>query len=155
MTINNSDYDSSAYFALRESMLTEDGGFAVKLKNGTGAETVKGSAVAASSDISSPGFTLQNNMYDSIGVVYESGVAASDYAWVVVSGKAQVLMDDTSTAVAGKVLVGATTDGRFSCVANPGSGLPATDKHFTECGHLIESKTKGTSVLAWAMIHFN
>jgi hypothetical protein len=52
-------------------------------------------------------------------------------------------------------VVAADTDGRANVVANPGSGLPATDLHFKECGHFIESKAAGTNVLAKAVIHFN
>ncbi len=133
---------------------TDEGGFAVLLTNGTGAPSVKGSLVSVSTSADRR-FILQANEYDSIGVVYESGVADGSDCWVVVAGAVDVLFKDGVAPVRGSILLAADTDGRGDQTANPGGGLPGVDVHFKECGHVMESKSAGTSVLSRCMIHFN
>jgi hypothetical protein len=140
-----------------KAMLTASGGLAVRLINGTGAPTVKGTLVTASrsADLTA---VAQTNMFDTFGVMYESGVAAGAWCWVVVSGLAQVLYAAGETATRGNVCVANTTDGRASDIANFGGGLPAADEHFKEIGHVLETKVPKdaqTSVLAFVNLHFN
>lgn len=137
--------------------VTIDGGLAVRLKNGTGAATVKGTLVTASrsADLS---VVAQTNMFDTFGVMYESGVAAGEWCWVVVSGLAQVLYKAGETATRGNVCVANAADGTASDLANFGGGLPAADEHFKEVGHVLETKVPKdamTSVLAFVNLHFN
>jgi len=134
--------------------LTVEGGIAVKMTNKTGSASVKGSLISASTTVDNS-FILQSNEYDTMGVVYQDGVADGSECWIVVSGIAEVLMKDGVTPTRGDILIAADTNGRADRTANPGSGLPAVDTHFKECGHLVESKVAGTSVLAKAVIHFN
>mgnify|MGYP007112908832 CR=1 FL=1 len=76
--------------------------------------------------------------------------------WVWCNGSvAQVLFKDSVAATHGNILLAGDTDGRAIDVANPGGGLPGTDTHFKECGHVLESKTAGTGVLALCSLHFN
>lgn len=136
------------------ALFTPDGGVAVRMKNGTGAATVKGSLVSASTTNDFE-FILQNNEYDTFGIVYESGIAAGGEALVVVSGIADVLVADNITVNRGTIAIASQVDGRATAVANPGSGLPATDTHFREIGHFIQYGAPGTNVLVRAVLHFN
>ena len=76
--------------------------------------------------------------------------------WVwTVGSVAQVLYKDSTAATHGNILVADAVDGRGSDITNPGGGLPGTDTHFTECGHVLESKDAGTNVLVLCSLHFN
>lgn len=89
-------------------------------------------------------------------MVQESGVADGSEAWIWVNGSVcQVLFKDGTASTRGSILIAADTDGRAIDIANPGGGLPGTDTHFKECGHVLETKSSGTNVLVLASIHFN
>jgi hypothetical protein len=134
--------------------LTLDGGYAVRYINKTGGASVKGTLVSAST-VTANGVIPQANTYDAIGAIYEDGIPDGSPVWVVVSGRAQVLYKNATASTVGNILVANAVDGRASDIANPGGGLPGTDTHFTECGHVLETKTGGTNVLVWANLHFN
>lgn len=134
--------------------LTLDGGYAVRYINKTGGASVKGTLVSSSQSVANA-VIAQTNTYDSIGVIYEDGIADGSLVWVVVSGRAQVLYKNDTNATVGNILVADAVDGRASDLANPGGGLPGTDTHFTECGHVLETKTGGTNVLVYVNLHFN
>lgn len=141
--------------ALGYDSATNERGFLVKMINLTGGNTVKGELVSCSTG-TDQSFVKQANEYDTIGVIQEAGVANASSAWVWVNGSiCQVLYKDGSSATHGNILMAADTDGRAMDVTNPGSGLPATENHFKECGHVLESKSSGTNVLALAILHFN
>lgn len=134
--------------------ITEEGGYATRLLNGTGTTSVKGSVVSASTSADLT-FISQANEYDAFGVVYESGVAAGEETWVVVAGQADVLVENSHAMVHGELALCSATDGRATSTTNPGSGLPAVDIHFKEIGHVLQSKDAGTNVLCRCMLHFN
>lgn len=134
--------------------ITEEGGYAVRLLNGTGAASVKGSLMSASTTADLT-VILQANEYDCFGVCYEDGIAAGELVWVVIAGLADVLVEDAHAMVHGELALSAPTNGRASSTTNPGSGLPAADVHFKEIGHVLESKTAGTGVLCRYVLHFN
>ena len=141
--------------ALGYDSATNERGYLIKMINRTGASSVKGTLVACWTSADRE-VVKQANEYDTIGVVEEAGIAEGSEMWVWMNGSVcQVLMKDTVAAVHGDLFMAADTDGRAIDVSNPGSGLPATDTHFKECGHFIESKTGGTDVLALAVLHFN
>jgi hypothetical protein len=57
--------------------------------------------------------------------------------WVWMAGSVcQVLSKDTVASTRGNILLAGDTDGRAIDIANPGGGLPGTDTHFKECGHI-------------------
>jgi len=128
-------------------------GLAIKLKNGTGSPSVKGSVVAISTTADNS-FILQSNEFDSIGVVAESGRANGQLTWVIIQGVAKVLFKDNVAAVRGYVALSADTDGRATNVAVP-SANPVVAEHFKEIGHVMESKDAGINVLVNCLIHFN
>ena len=134
---------------------TNERGFLVKIINRTGHSSVKGELVSCSTTADREAI-LQANEYDTIGIVQEAGVAEGSEMWMWISGSVcQVLYKDSNAATRGNILIAADTDGRAIDISNPGGGLPGTDTHFKECGHVLESKTAGTNVLALASIHFN
>jgi len=141
--------------ALGYDSATNERGFLIKMINRTGGASVKGTLVALSTSVDKE-VIKQANEYDTIGVVQEAGIAEGSEMWVWMNGSVcQVLYKDTVAAVHGNILLAADTDGRCIDATNPGSGLPATDTHFKECGHVLESKDAGTNVLALAILHFN
>ena len=102
---------------------------------------------------------MQANTYDVIGVCAESGVAEGSEMWIwTVGSRCQVLYKENTASTAGHILVADAVDGRGSDVANPGGGLPGTDLHFTECGHVCQSVAAGgagVSNLVLCELHFN
>ena len=141
--------------ALGYDSATNERGFLVKMINRTGGASVKGTLVAASTSADREAIK-QANEYDTVGVVQEAGVAEGSEMWIWMTGSVcQVLFKDSVAATHGNILIAADTDGRAIDVTNPGSGLPAVETHFKECGHVMESAGAGTDVLALAMLHFN
>ena len=131
-------YGSSVALAYDDS--TDERGFQVRMVNRTGHASVKGELVSCSTSADKEAI-LQANEYDTVGAVAEAGIAEGSEMWVWVNGSVcQVLYENGSAATRGNILIAAPTDGRAVDIANPGSGLPATNTHFKECGHVLESK---------------
>jgi len=134
---------------------TPEGGIAVRYINKTGAASIKGTLVAVSTAVSMA-VANQSSEFDTIGAIYENGIADGSPVLVVVSGIAQVLLKDATASTMGNLLIAADTDGRANATtAAPSSGLPSVDTHFKECGHMMQTVVGGTNVLAYASIHFN
>jgi len=134
---------------------THERGFLVKIVNRTGHASVKGELVSCSTSANEEAI-LQNNEYDTIGIAAQTGISEGSEMWVWSIGSiCQVLFKDGQTSTAGNILLAADTDGRAYNISNPGSGLPAVETHFKECGHVLETKGAGTDVLVLASIHFN
>lgn len=148
-------YENSSQFA--NFKITKEGGYAIKLLNNTGSSSVKGTLVSASPNIDNS-FILQTNEFDTIGVVYEDGIANESSCWVVISGIAQVLLKNSTSATRGYWAIAADTDGRANITQptpQPNNTLSEHTIHFKEIGHCIESKNAGTDVLAKCVLHFN
>jgi hypothetical protein len=130
---------------------TSEGGQAIRLINKTGVASVKGSVVSLGittdfSFVLSPAGSI-----NPIGVVYEDGIPDGQYTWVVITGMAEVLIENGSAVLAGSWAgVSNTTAGRAYSSASP----PAAPTHDQELGHFTESKTGGTNVLATAVLHY-
>lgn len=136
---------------------TAEGGLAVKLTNKTGSNSVKGSVVSISSSVDNA-FTLQTNEFDSVGVVYDDGIADGQECWVVEGGRAQVLLKDGTASTRGNWVICADTDGRADATQptpSPNNTTGEHTQHFKEIGHCMETKSSGTSVLAYCTLHFN
>ena len=138
--------------------ITPEGGFAVKLINDTAAASVKGTIVDLSTTVTN-GFDINDaDGPQPIGVVYENGIADGSYCWVVVYGKCQVLLEDTTASTVGYwVRTSITQAGRadITNAAPPGGGIPELDRHMNECGHCLETKAAGIDVLAYIIFHSN
>lgn len=138
-----------------EIKLTPEGGLAIRLINDTGAASIKGYVVQASSAIDNGFKYTIGGIPNPIGIVYDDGVANGKFVWIVVSGIADVYYS------------GNVTRNTFGRVPTAGEALPdgvavnepfpippfATDKHFQECAHSIESRTGAG--LAKSTLHFN
>jgi len=140
----------------RKVAFTAEGGLAIKLTNRTGGASVKGYCVSASPTYNNAVRLTPVNNPDCIGVFYETGVADGSEAWVVVIGIADVyFFGSTTRGYFCRIGVTADTgeaDGQAIAEAVPSSPL-ATDKHFQEIGHCIESRTGAG--LAKCVLHFN
>jgi hypothetical protein len=133
--------------------ITTGGGFALRLTNKTGGASVKGTLVQADTTTDNAFSVEGANGIDPIGVVAESGVPDGSLCWVVIGGRVQVLLTDSTASTRGNWCAVSTTQaGRVD--ANAGSP-PNQARHFQEVGHCLETKTAGTNVLAWINMHLN
>jgi hypothetical protein len=140
--------------ALGYDSTTNERGFLIKMINRTGAASVKGTLVAASTTADRE-IIKQASEYDVFGVIEEAGVAEGSECWVWMTGSiCQVLFKDTVAPVRASVALAADTDGRADVAATP-PPPPSVDSHFKEIGHVLESKSAGTNVLALCILHFN
>lgn len=140
--------------ALGYDTTTGERGFLVRFINKSGGASVKGHIVAASSAVDNA-VTIETSGFDPIGVFAESGIPDGSAAWVWMNGSvAQVMYKDGVAATRGYVALCDDTDGMAYDVAVPSSN-PVVAEHFRELGHVMESKTAGTSVLALVCLHFN
>lgn len=145
-------------FSTAKAKLNADGGLMVKVTNKTGGASVKGEVVSvySATAINNAVRKILIDIPDPIGVFYESGVADGSEAWVVVSGIADVYF--VGNTVRGYLARGFITGdtgyvtGQALSEAVPTSPF-ATDKHFYEMGHVLESRTGAG--LAKCVLHFN
>lgn len=137
-------------------MFTADGGIAKQLTNRTGLASIKGT-LAESHESGDNGFETLSDEYDCIGIVYENGIADGEECWVIVTGIAEVLIEDGTASTHGNWVEASTVDGRANATLSLPSGgtIQELQNHFKEIGHCLESKTAGTDVLAKIILHFN
>ncbi len=109
--------------------LTPLGGYAVKLTNKTGANSIKGEIVIASTGTALAVALAGANETSSTGVFLEDGVSDGSEAWVVTGGLAEVKMDAGGCALGDRIIAGATA-GRGTV-----SNTPAIAVHFQEIAH--------------------
>lgn len=135
---------SNGEIASSKIKFTEDGGLAVKLTNRTGSESIKGYVVAASSTFDSAVGLYPVDTPNGIGVFLESGVADGQEAWIVTTGLAYVYFSGSTTrgylARTAFSTDAAAVTGQAVSEAYP-SNPAATDKHFGEIGHVLQSRT--------------
>jgi hypothetical protein len=136
-----------------QAVMLPSGGFAIRLTNKTGAASVKGTIVEASSGTDNAFDVAAADSLDPIGVVYENGIPDGSECLIVIMGRCQVLLKD-STASTREYWVGTSdTGGRADATSATPPG--AVLAHFQEIGHALESVSAGTDELAWIMLHFN
>lgn len=137
---------------------TAEGGLAIKLLNKTGAPTIKGTLVNTEANVDFAFAVVTADEADIIGVVYENSIADGDFAWIVISGCADVLIEDGTTATRGYwCRASATVAGRadITNAEPPGGTINEIDNHFREIGHCLQSVVSGTDKLARLTLHFN
>lgn len=157
--------DSSLNASFAKIRLTAIGGYAVKLTNKTGSNTVAGQTVRADNDVATGTddavILTAADEFETIGVFLDSGIADGSEAWVVVFGIADVAMEDNTAATRGNWVRTSVTEAGYADATNaapPGGGIPEIDQHLHEIGHCIESVAAGggsTHILARCLIHFN
>lgn len=152
--------EGDAAYAVKsaEIKFTSEGGLAILLVNKTGAASVKGEVVTVYNDtaVDNAVEKIVVDVPNAIGVFLESGVADGAQAWIVISGKASVYFGGSTTRghLARTTVTGDafTTTGYALSEAVPSPPF-ATDKHFCEIGHVLESRTGAG--LAKVNLHFN
>lgn len=137
--------------------ISELGGIAIKLLNGTGVASVKGTIVKADVNADDSFDIAGAGEAQPIAIVYDDGVVDGAGCWVIISGIANVLLKDTTASVHGNWIYTSDVPGRAEAtlLAPPGGGIPELDNHMEEIGHCLESKGGGADVLARMIIHFN
>ncbi|MHC1723462.1 MAG: hypothetical protein AB9836_09685 [Aminipila sp.] len=133
---------------------TSEGGIYETFINATGSPSVKGTIVVASTatDVYNGVAIAPISSSMPIGVIYENGIADGSPVKVVVYGKAQVLLEDSSNAVNGYWCgVSTSQAGRMIQLAT----VPSATQHNTEIGHSLQKVTGGTNILALVQVHFN
>ncbi len=138
-------------FSVNEkSGMTPIGGFAVKLTNKTGSNSVAGELVNAHTSVENAVEQTAINDAICIGVFLDSGITDGSEAWVVVGGIAGVLVDGSTTVAVGDwVKVSSNDAGRCE---GSGSETPGAN-HFREIGHALEAG--GNNELIKISMHFN
>lgn len=137
-------------------MTTDLGGYAIKLINKTGANSVKGTLVSADTTADDACKLTPLDGLDTIGVMWSDGVADGSSVWVVVSGIAQVKFGAAATRgqFARQSITTDTGAAAGIATAEAAPTTPfATDNHFREVGHVIQSI--GAAGLARCVVHFN
>jgi hypothetical protein len=139
--------------------ITSDGGLAISLTNKTGTTTTQGYLVHPSSSTDEAFDYVPDDEADIMGVVFgdDNGAQVADgvACWVVVTGVAKVYTIAAATRedfVRAQVTADGGAVGAAVAEAMPGPPF-ATDKHFQEVGHVIE--TTGGAGLARCVLHFN
>jgi hypothetical protein len=141
-----------------KSKMTIIGGFAVQLTNRTGAATVAGQIVKADVNNDDSVVLTAADDLEVFGVFLDSGVANGAEAWVVVSGIADVAMEDNSAATRGNWVRTSTTEAGYADATNANAPQPINQTHFAEVGHCSETVAAGgagTHILARCIVHFN
>lgn len=136
--------------------ITPDGGTGTFFINDTGAPSVKGYAVRPSATVDKGVRLIAQNIPDIIGYIYDDGVPDGELVRVVTSGITPVYF--TSAVVRDQFCRGfVAADAGFVAGQMLNEPFPtspfASDKHFYEGGHSIET-TAGPG-LALVNIHFN
>lgn len=130
--------------------ITSIGGFAIRLTNKTGGNTVAGQLVAvySATAVDDAFKTAAANDDGVFAIVLDAGIADGSESWTIVSGIADVLMDGGGSARGDRIISSATAGS--ADVWNTG-GAVAT--HFLEIGHCLETRTGAG--LARCVLHFN
>ncbi len=152
--------DSVGNIDMLKSRMTSIGGFAIKLTNKTGANSVAGQLVRADTTTNDAVKLTAVDEEETIGVFLEGGVSDGSEAWVVVNGIADVAMEDNTTATRGNWVRSSATVGEegYADATNATPPSPAAFSHFNEIGNCIETVNAtggGTHVLARCVLHFN
>lgn len=137
-----------------KSKMTAIGGFAIKITNKTGSNTVAGQLVKADTATNDAVVLAAAGDVECFGVFLDSGVSDGSEAWVVVSGIADVAFDDNVASVRGNWVSTGVLAGYAATSTSPA----VAPTHFEEIGHCIETVAAGgagTHILARCVLHFN
>lgn len=136
--------------------ITAIGGYAIKLTNQTGGNSVQGQTVKSDTATDDAVILTAADDNECFGVFLDAGIADGSEAWIVVAGIADVAMGDDEAATHGNWV---ETNSAEAGYADATSGTPsAAPQHFNEIGHCIESVAAGgggTHILARCVLHFN
>jgi hypothetical protein len=139
----------------QNAIITEEGGYAVRIINKTGATSVKGNVLELDGSTDLGVEKAGINDPDPCGIMYTAGVPDGGWVYMVVSGIAEVLYGTTvtrGTFSRTPVTADSIAEGLAVNEALPTPPF-STDKHFMEIGHPLESI--GAPGLAKTIVHFN
>ena len=146
-------------FSVNEkSGMSNIGGIMIKLTNKTGVNSVAGKLVQADTTTNDAVKLTGIDEEETFGVFLDSGIADGSEAWVVISGIADVAMQDNTTATRGNWVRSSITEAGYADATNSTPPSPAAFSHFNEIGNCIETVTAtggGTHILARCVLHFN
>ncbi len=146
-------------FSVKEKAgISPIGGIMIKLTNKTGSNSVQGQLVHADTSANDAVKLTIADGEECIGVFLEGGVANNAEAWIVISGIADVAMEDNTTATRGNWVRSSITEAGYADATNALPPSPAAFTHFNEIGNCIETVTatgEGNHVLARCVLHFN
>jgi hypothetical protein len=136
--------ESAGDVAAAKIKLTLEGGYAIKLTNKTGANSVRGEGCCVDLVTSNAVAQSATSASNVIGTFYESGIADGSEAWVVVSGIAPVRVDGNAVSRGDRLISSTATAGRAEA-----NNTPAVAAHFTEWGHVLQDiAANGTGLMA-------
>ncbi|MHA2333071.1 MAG: hypothetical protein ACXAEU_13710 [Candidatus Hodarchaeales archaeon] len=143
--------DMETAFSRVEGSLIAEGGIAVSFINKTGADSIKGTIVEAATTANRGVQIAAGNSDHPIGVIYENGIADGSEVLVVIYGPAYVLLKDGTASSSGNWVRTSDVAGRADAtLADPDAGT-----HGREVGHSLETKTAGSNVLMFTVLHFS
>lgn len=140
----------SSRFPNTNNGFTSEGGIYQTFINKTGADSVKGTIVIASTSTDNAVAIAPANTEMPIGVIYENDIADGSSVKVVTYGKAQVLLKNDTASENGYWCGVSDVNGRMFQIASPNATT-----HYREIGHSLEEKSAGTDVLSLVQLHFN
>jgi hypothetical protein len=126
--------------------------------NDTGAASIRGTIVEASSSTDFACDTCPAGDPDPIGSILVDGIADGGIVPVGHSGIVPVLLEDGTASTRGYwAKISDTQAGRadITNAAPSGGSFPAVQQHFEEIGHCLYTVSSGTDVLSWVFMHFN
>lgn len=138
-----------------KAKITPVGGYAILLTNKTGANSVAGQLVRGDTAVDDAVILTASTDDECFGVFLDSGVADGSEAWVIISGIADVALDDNVAAVRANWMGTGAAGYARTQAAPPALGVAA---HFEEIGHCIEDVSAGgagTHILARCVMQFN
>lgn len=135
--------------------LTPEGGIAISLLNVSGTTFLKGNLLACSPGTADLSAVLCTSQFDGIGTAYEL-TPPNKKGFVTISGVADFLLENGTSAVRGDWLRASTVAGRCTPDNNPaGLGALTVAEHFKEIGHCLETKAGSADAVVKGIIHFN
>ncbi len=144
-----------------KAKISSIGGFCIRLTNKTGVNTIKGQVIQADTASDDAFILSPADGEEAFGIVLDSGVANNAEAWIVVSGIADVALEDNTAGTHGHWCRTSIIEAGYSdctLAAPPGGGVANLDKHMKEVGHCLESVLAGgigTHVLCRCNLHWN
>ena len=101
-----------------KTKFTRIGGLAIQLTNKTGVDTVAGQLVQADTSANDAVKLTGIDEEECFGVFLDSGIAANAEAWVVISGIADIAMEDNTTATRGNWVRSSITEAGYADATN-------------------------------------
>lgn len=117
-------------------LITSIGGIAIKAINRTGHTSIKGELVESSHTVAREVILEPANGVDTIGAIYNAGIAEGSDVWIGCAGIVEVLYDASGAVNGGWVETSNVTNGR--AIGTAASPSPAP-QHFEEIGHALEA----------------